>query len=185
MRNARAIVIVACLTACLAPPKPGTATPDMTPTVLIDENGRVYRTTDLAARATFTASADSTFRAVVASYSALGIEPSFVDLEKRTVIRQHMLFRGKFQGRRLSEFFDCGTGQFGPRADDGRVLADLTSHVAPDGAGAALSTTIEASLTANDGVARDAIRCVSQGTIEEQLRREASVRLGIRTDRDR
>ncbi len=178
------MLIVACLTACVAAATPGTATPDMTPTVLIDENGRVYRTTDVAARASFTASADSTFRAVVASYSALGIEPSFVDPEKRMVIRQHMLFRGKFQGRRLSEFFDCGTGQFGPRADDGRVLADVTSRVTPNGAGATLTTTIEASLTANDGVARDAIRCVSHGAIEEQLRRDASNRLGIPTDRN-
>ena len=177
-------MIVAVLAACGAPPRPGTATPDMTPTVLIDENGRVYRTTDVAATATFTASADSTFRAVVASYSALGVEPSFVDAGARTVIRQHMLFRGKFQGRRLSEFFDCGTGQFGPRADDGRVLAEIVSRVAPDGAGAMLTTTIEASFTANDGVARDRIRCVSHGAIEEQLRRETSTRLGIRTDRN-
>lgn len=181
---AHAMMIVACLTACVAAPKPGAATPDMTPTVLIDENGRVYRTTDVAARASFTASADSTFRAVIASYSALGIEPSFVDPEQRMVIRQHMLFRDKFQGRRLSEFFDCGTGQFGPRADDGRVLADVTSRVAPNGAGAMLTTTIEASLTANDGVARDRIRCVSHGTIEEQLRREASNRLSSPTDRN-
>ena len=178
------MLIVACAAACVAAPRPGTATPDMTPTVLIDENGRVYRTTDVAASATFTASADSTFRAVVASYSALGIEPSFVDPETRMVIRQHMLFRGNFQGRRLSEFFDCGTGQFGPRADDGRVLADLTSRVAANGAGSALTTTIEASLVANDGVARDPIRCVSRGTIEEQLRREASTRLAIRVDRN-
>lgn len=181
---AHAMMIVACLTACVAAPKPGAATPDMAPTVLIDENGRVYRTTDVAARASFTASADSTFRAVIASYSALGIEPSFVDPEQRMVIRQHMLFRDKFQGRRLSEFFDCGTGQFGPRADDGRVLADVTSRVAPNGAGAMLTTTIEASLTANDGVARDRIRCVSHGTIEEQLRREASNRLSSPTDRN-
>ncbi len=178
------MLIAACLTACVAAPKPGTATPDMTPTVLIDENGRVYRTIDVAARASFTTSADSTFRAVVATYSALGIEPSFVDPENRVVMRQHMLFRGKFQGRRLSEFFDCGNGQFGPRADDGRVLADITARVAPEGAGATLTTTIEASLTANDGVARDAIRCVSNGKLEEQLRREASNRLGIRTDRN-
>ena len=150
----------------------------MTPDVLVDQNGRVYRTTDAAAIANFPTSADSTFRAFVTAYTTLGIEPSAVDPAARVVSRQHILFRSKFQGERLSVFFDCGAGQFGPRADDGRILADITSRVAANGAGAIVSTTVEASMTANDGVSRDPIRCVSQGKIEEELRREVSDRLG-------
>lgn len=155
------------------------ATPDMTPAVLVDENGRVYRTTDGPAAMRFPTAPDSTFRAVVAGYAALGFEPTTVDAAGRIVARQRMVFRSRFQGQPLSTVFDCGAGQFGSRADEGRILADITTRVIASGGGSSVSTMIQASLTPNDGVARDPIRCVSNGRIEEQLRREVTINLGL------
>lgn len=177
-----ALAAVAFLAGCATARAPS-ASPDMTPQVLIDENGKVYRTTDAPAATSFEAPPDTTFKAAVAAYTALGIEPTSVDASQRTVSRQRLLLRSRFQGKPLSTAFDCGNGQFGPRADEGRIVADITSHVAPSGSGSTLTTTIQATLTPNDGASRDPIRCVSNGGIEEKLRHEVSTRLGITYER--
>jgi hypothetical protein len=178
------VAAVAVTAGCASAPTTNT-TPNTAPEVLIDESGRVYRTTDAAATATFAVSADSAFQALVAAYAAIGIDATNVDPVQRTVTRQHFLLRSKFQGERLSAAFDCGTGQFGPRADEGRILADLTSKVAESGPGSTVTTMIQASLTANDGASRDPIRCVSNGRIEEKLRQQVSMHLGIPYERNR
>jgi hypothetical protein len=162
--------------ACASTPN---AAPDTNPAVLIDQNGRVYRTTEAPAAASFAASPDSTFRAVVAAYNALGIEPSTVDPAGRVVARQHFVLRSRFQGKPLSSSFDCGNGQTGPRADQGRITADITSRVVGTGSGSSVSTTIDASLVPNDGASRDPIRCASHGGIEESLRKEIAMQLGL------
>lgn len=178
-----ALVLAAALTAACATTSTPNAAPNTTPEVLIDQNGRVYRTSDSPTTVSFVTSPDSTYKAVVAAYTTLGFEPTTVDPASRVVARQHMLFRSRFQGELLSAVFDCGAGQFGPRADQGRIYADITTRVIAAGSGSSLSTTIEASLTPNDGVSRDPIRCVSHGRIEEWLRREVTLQLGLPYER--
>lgn len=175
---ATAILAAACATASV----PSSA-PNTTPEVLIDQNGRVYRTTDAPAAASFATPPDSTFRAVVAAYATLGLEATTIDPAGRVVARQHMLFRSRFQGEPLSAIFDCGAGQFGPRADQGRIFADITTRVIASGTGSSVSTMIQASLTPNDGASRDPIRCVSHGKLEERLRREVTLNLGLPYER--
>ena len=153
------------------------------PEVLVDANGDVYRTTDTPTATSFAASPDSTFKAAVAAYTALGVEPTTIDPSRRLVARQQMLLRSRFQGEALSTVFDCGVGQLGPRADQGRVVADFTTRIVASGSGSVMSTMIQASVTTNDGASHDPIRCVSRGEIEEQLRREVSIRLGIRYEK--
>lgn len=153
--------------------------PNTTPEVLVDQDGRVYRTTDSPTATAFVTPPDSTFKAVVAAYTTLGLEPSTIDPASRVVGRQHMLLRSRFQGEPLSAVFDCGAGQFGPRADQGRITADITTRVIASGSGSSMSTMIQASLVPNDGASRDPIRCVSHGRIEERLRREVSINLGL------
>ncbi len=170
---------LAAIASACASARPAGTSRDMTPAVLVDENGRVYRTTDSPTAMSFPTPADSTFRAVVAGYTALGLEPTTIDPSSRVVARQRMLLRSNYHGQPLSTVFDCGAGQFGMRADQGRILADVTTRVIPSGTGSSVSTMIEAMLTPNDGVSRDPIRCVSNGRIEEQLRREVSLSLGI------
>lgn len=177
-----AAAALALASACATAPVP-TATANTTPEVLVDEHGQVYRTTDGPTAASFPTPPDSTFRALAASYSAIGIEPTSVDPQQRIVTRQAMIFRTRFQGKPLSASFDCGIGQLGPRADEGRIRANITSQVIGTGSGSSVTTTIEGTLTVNDGVARDPVRCVSHGAIEEALRRETSIRLGIPYER--
>jgi len=162
--------------ACASTPN---AAPDTNPAVLIDPSGGVLRTSEGAATASFAAPPDSTFRAVVAAYNALGIEPSTIDPAGRVVGRQHLVLRSRFAGKPLSSSFDCGATQTGPRADQGRITADITSRIIGTGSGSSVSTTIDASLVPNDGVSRDPIRCVSHGGIEENLRRQVSMQLGL------
>lgn len=175
MLTATAIVVAA---SCASGGAPNGA-PDTTPAVLVDQNGRIYRTTEGPATASFPTSPDSTFRALVAAYDTLGFQPTTIDPAQRIVAQQHLVLRSRFQGQPLSAAFDCGDGQFGPRADNGRITADITSRVVAAGSGSAVSTTIDASLVPNDGVSRDPIRCVSHGGIEEKLRREVSIELGV------
>jgi len=177
-----AAAALAVATACATTAVPS-ATSNTTPEVLVDERGQVYRTTDGPTAASFPTPPDSTFKALVASYTAIGIDPMTIDPQQRIVSRQGMIFRTRFQGRPLSAAFDCGNGQFGPRADDGRIRANITSQVIGTGTGSSMTTTVEATLTVNDGASRDPIRCVSHGGIEEALRREMSNRLGIPYER--
>lgn len=76
-----------------------------------------------------------------------------------------------------------GAGQFGPRAVQGRIFADITTRVIASGTGSSISTMIQASLTPNDGASRDPIRCVSHGKLEEGLRREVTLSLGLPDER--
>jgi hypothetical protein len=162
--------------ACASVPN---AAPDTNPAVLIDPSGGVLRTSDVAASASFAAPPDSTFRATVAAYNALGMEPSTIDPAGRVVGRQHFVLRSRFAGKPLSSSFDCGESQTGPRADQGRITLDITSRIIGTGSGSSMATTIDASLVPNDGVSRDPIRCVSHGGIEESLRKEVSMQLGL------
>lgn len=166
------------ITAC-ATSSTSAAPPNTTPELLVDQDGRVYRTTDAPAAITFATAPDSTFKAVVAAYTTLGLEPSTIDPAARVVGRQHMLLRSRFQGEPLSAVFDCGAGQFGPRADQGRITADITTRVIASGSGSSMSTMIQASLMPDDGASHDPIRCVSPGRIEERLRREVTLSLGL------
>ena len=177
-----ATVVLALATACATTAVPS-ATSNTTPEVLVDVHGQVYRTTDGPAAASFPTPPDSTFHALVASYTALGLGPMAVDQQQRVVSRQGMILRTRFQGRPLSAAFDCGNGQFGPRADDGRIRANITSQVIGTGTGSSMTTTVDATLTVNDGASRDPIRCVSHGGIEEALRRDMSSRLGVPYER--
>ncbi len=155
------------------------ATPDTTPAVLVDQSGRITRTTEAPTTASFPTPPDSTFRALVAAFDTLGFGPAAVDPTQRVVAQRHAVFRSRFDGQPLSAAFDCGDGQVGPRANNGRITAEIISRVIPTGTGSTISTTIDASLVPNDGVSRDPIRCVSHGGIEERLRREVSIELDI------
>ena len=178
-----ALVLAAALSTACATASPPNGAPNTTPEVLIDQNGRVYRTTDSPTAVSFVSAPDSTFKAVAAAYTALGLEPTTVDPAGRVVARQHMLFRSRFQGEPLSAVFDCGNGQFGARANEGRIYADIVTKVIGTGSGSSISTTIQALLTPNDGASRDPIRCVSHGRLEERLRREVTLQLGLPYER--
>ena len=169
-----AAVITACATTSTS-----AAAPNTTPEVLVDQDGPVYSKTDTPTTTNFETPPDSTFKAVVAAYTTLGFAPSTIDPAGRVVGRQHMLLRSRFQGEPLSAVFDCGADQFGPRADLGRFTADITTRVIASGTGSSMSTMIQASLMPNDGASRDPVRCGSHGRIEERLRREVTLNLGL------
>lgn len=174
-----ALAAAATFAAACATLRSSAAPPDERRQVRVDADGRVYRTSDAPEAASFVTPPDSTFKAVLAAYNALGIDPTTVDPARRVVAGQHILLRSRFEGQPLSEVFDCGNGPLGPRADEGRISAEITTQVVASGAGSAMSTMLKGFLTPNDGVSRDPIRCVSRGRIEERLRREVTLSLGL------
>lgn len=147
--------------------------------VLTDENGRVMRTVDLAATATIDANPADVVRALAASYEAVGIPANVVDPAQQLVSRTSMTLSRALRGDRLSVLFDCGQGQFGPRADDGRVTLGIASRVSGSAAPVSLTTRVDAALMPNDGAASSRIHCGSRGIIEERIRREVYRQLGI------
>lgn len=174
------LALLALCGACApAGPTPGSAAPSSTPEVLIDEHGKVYRTVDVANTSTVDAKPADVVRALAASYDAVGIPADVVDPANQVVARSSITMARAFKGQRLSALFDCGQGQIGPRADDGRVTFSLTSRVSGTTAPVSLTTRIDASVVPNDGTSSNRIRCASNGILEERIRKQTLLQLGI------
>jgi hypothetical protein len=150
-----------------------------TPAVLTDEHGKVFRTTDAPAATTVNVGPAEAIKAFAAGYEAAGVTPDVVDPGQRIVARSAISFSRTLKGDRLSEYFDCGDGQFGPRADDGRISASLTTRVSGDAAPVTVTTQVEAYVQLNEGTSSGKIRCGSRGTLEERIRRAAFRQLGL------
>lgn len=179
MRPAILLVLVLS-TGCASAGAPATASGTAThPEVLTDEHGNVIRTTDAAAAISINASPAEVLRAVAVGFEAAGIPADVVDPAQQIVARSSITVSRQLKGERLSAFFDCGQGQFGPRADDGRVTMAVTSRVIGSAAPVTVTTRIEASLMPNGGASSSRIRCGSRGILEERIRREAFRQLGL------
>ena len=166
--------------ACAPPgPTPGSAAPASTPEVMIDQRGKVYRTVDVANTTTMDAKPADVVRALAASYDAIGIPADVVDPARQLVSRSSITMARAFKGQRLSALFDCGQGQILAHADDGRVTFSLTSQVSGTAAPVSVTTRIDASVVPNDGTSSNRMRCASTGVLEERIRKQTLLQLGI------
>lgn len=176
-----ALALLSALAACATAPgtTASTGAPVTNPTVMIDANGKVIRTSDMGTATSVTAGPAETLRAFAAAYDSVGIHPDIVDPARQLVSRSTMTVSRTLNGARLSTLFDCGEGMSGSRADLGRVTFSITSRVVGTASPVDVSTWIDASVMANDGAAASSVRCGSRGAIEEQIRRVAFRQLGI------
>ncbi|NUQ21658.1 MAG: hypothetical protein HOQ09_11970 [Gemmatimonadaceae bacterium] len=179
MRTPLVALLVACAACASTATTAGSTAVSANPEVLTDAHGNVLRTTDVAATTTVDAKPTDLLRALVASYDAVGVPADVVDPAQQLVSRTSMTMSRTFKGARLSALFDCGQGQFGPRADDGRVTLSIASRVVGSAAPVSLTTRVDASVMPNDGAASSRVRCGSRGILEERIRREAFRQLGI------
>jgi hypothetical protein len=158
---------------------PGPSAAATTPEVVTDGHGNVIRTVDAAASVSINAAPADVQRALVAAYESVGLAPDIVDPTSQVVSRSAVAFSRTLQGERLSSLFDCGQGQFGPRADDGRVTVVMTSRVAGSAAPVRVNTQVDASVVSNEGASTGRVRCGSRGILEERIRRAVFTQLGL------
>lgn len=149
------------------------------PEVATDDHGNVIRTIDAAASTNMNAAPAEVVRALAEAYTVIGVAADIVDAGRQVVARTPIAFSRRLKGERLSALFDCGQGQFGPRADDGRVTVSVSSRVTGASAPVRVSTQVEASLMPNDGASSSRVRCGSRGVLEERIRRVTLQHLGL------
>ena len=155
-----------------------TPQPNRNPVVMIDEGGRVMRSSQLGTVANFEAPVDSLWNAVLAAYSDLAMEANTVDRAALTIGRNRLLIRRTFNQVRSSRFFSCGDDLVsGPNADNGEITANVVSQLEERGSDSAIATTVTATIRLYTGTSGGPIRCGSTGEIEERLRKAIEKRL--------
>ena len=173
------LVLAALCAACATTGTPGPTSAASSPEVLTDGHGNVIRTVDAAASTTVNAAPANVVRALAEAYEVVGLAADVVDPARQVVSRSAIAFSRTLKGERLSTLFDCGQGQFGPRADDGRVTVTVSSRVAGAAAPVTVNTQVEASVMPNDGASSSRVRCGSRGLLEERIRRLTLEHLGL------
>ena len=184
MQRFPVLVSALLLAGCASAAGPSTTpAPNTNPVVMIDENGRPFRSSQNGTVSSFEAPMDSVWNAVLAAYSALDMEATTVDKPGRTVARNRLVMRRTFNGSRLSTFFNCGDDIVsGPNANNGEITATVVSHLEQTGSATAVTMMVTASIRLFTGTSGGPIRCGSTGQLEERLRGEIGKQLGTRTD---
>ncbi|HEX2716961.1 MAG TPA: hypothetical protein VHM67_04725 [Gemmatimonadaceae bacterium] len=180
-RTFTAVSLVLLATGCAG--ASGTTTtpaPNTNPVVMIDENGRTFRSTQSGTVASFDAPIDSVWNAVLAAYSAMEMEANTLDRPGRTIGRNRLIIRRTFNGSRLSTFFSCGDDMVsGPNANNGEITANVVSHLEESGSSTSVATMVTANIRLYTGTSGGAIRCGSTGELEERLRKAIAKQLGV------
>ncbi|MDB4949067.1 MAG: hypothetical protein JWM27_1716 [Gemmatimonadetes bacterium] len=103
-------------------------------------------------------------------YSQMGIEVRTSEPATHTLGNINFHPRGGIQGRRVSEFLDCGAGNLGsPIADLYSVRVNVRSQVVADGATSRVLTTLSAAARSTDGASGGEVRCVTRGKLESVI----------------
>jgi hypothetical protein len=169
------LLAVGCAPSNIPTPNPA---PDRV--LVVDTDGRVMRqsTADEHSRVKFSAPMDKVWRALVAGYADIGIDPTISDPATGRYGSAGFVVPRRVLGRPIGQFFDCGAGLTGPMVDAGRVTAVVITTLSrlSDGTTSA-STHVTGTLRRNDGFSGDPIVCSSTGAIEEHLRTATEKRL--------
>ena len=157
-------------------------TPDQTPdrVLAVNAEGKVIRqsTVDEHSGAKFAAPMDKVWRALVASYADLGIDPTISDPATGRYGSAGFVAPRRMMGRPIAQFFDCGSTLTGLVVDAGRVTAVvITTLSSLSDSTTAASTHVSGTLRRNDGSSGDPVVCSSTGMIEEHLRTATEKRL--------
>lgn len=141
--------------------------------IAVDADGRVLRQAggDERSRAVFPASKDRAWKALVASYTELGIMPTVADMATGQYGNVAFAFPRRFATRPIGQFFDCGSNLTGALVDAGQVTAAIITTLTPlSDSTTAAATQVSGTLRRNDGAAGEPIHCTSTGALEEHLR---------------
>ena len=137
-------------------------------------------TADEHSHVTFSAPIDQVWRALIASYTDLGINPTVSDPATGRYGNLGFVVPSRLQGKPVGHFFDCGSTMTGSLVDVGQVTATVVTTLSalPDGTTSAV-TQVTGTLRRNEGVSSDPIVCASTGAIEDHLRKATELRLAV------
>ncbi|HEX8392617.1 MAG TPA: hypothetical protein VF665_09705 [Longimicrobium sp.] len=124
---------------------------------------------------------DRVWAVLPAVYQELGLTAS-ADAPRRTVAARNAVVNRRFQGRSASQFFDCGTGQFGAElAAQNEIRMDLQTTVQPGStAGTSrLETGLRASARASTGANALMAVCHTRQTMEALVAERVRAKLGL------
>lgn len=181
IRHLRASVVAGCAFAAFSA---GCASSSATEgrQVNVDEDRRVFRSTDNGVKMTFNAPRDSVWRALVAGYTDVGLLPELADTSTWVVARMKIPMRRVYEGMRTSVLFSCGEDATGrANADNGQIIASARSQITSSGSDAAtrVSTLVDAYVIPDGGTSSNAMHCGSTGAIEGRLHKAIAARLGL------
>ena len=165
------LAAVLTLLSCAAPARQSAST-EQRVTTQIHTDGGVYtvdltRTID-AWEATLPFSADQVWAVVPGAFEQLGLSGGGLVAPGRHAYGFSDRMPRRIGGLRPSAFLDCGHGMAGPNADQSLVHLYVTTLVEPDGDGARVATTVDATATPH-GTSGGQVTCVSTGRLERLL----------------
>lgn len=119
---------------------------------------------------TVAAPVDSAWKAVLAVYQELGIEPSILITDSRTIGNQSLKLRRVLGGVPLSRYLNCGAGTgVGPNADYYKVEMSVVTYLSANtDAATDVRTRVDATATPVS-VASNQVVCNSTGVLEQRI----------------
>lgn len=173
---ALAVCAVALSAACASTPS-GTERKSVT----VDEDRKVFRSTDQGIKMTFKSPRDSVWRAVVGAYTDLGLLPEVADTATWVVARMKIPMRRVYDGMRTSTLFSCGETVTGAaNADNGQIIASARSQIiGGNETTTRITTMVDAYVIPDGGTSSNALHCGSTGAMEARLHKAIAARLGL------
>ncbi|MBB4637378.1 hypothetical protein [Longimicrobium terrae] len=124
---------------------------------------------------------DRVWAVLPAVYQELGLQAT-ADAPRRTVAVRGAVISRRFQGRSATQFFDCGSGQFGAEiAAQNEIRMDLQSTVQPGSTAATsrLETGLRASARGATGANALMAVCHTKQTMEALVAERVRQKLGL------
>jgi hypothetical protein len=147
----------------------------------VDEDRKVFRSSDNGIKMTFKSPRDSVWRAIVGAYTDLGLLPELADTSTWVVARMKIPMRRVYNGTRTSMLFSCGeTATGGSNADNGQIVASARSQIIGTSENTTrIATMVDAYLIPDGGTSSNALHCGSTGAMESKLHKAIAARLGL------
>lgn len=133
-----------------------------------DERGMRRSTVSGPTDTVFKAPENQVQRAVLAAYRQLGI-PAGMDPSRRQIGNGSLDLMHEHQGKRLSQFFNCGQDVNGVKADNYRLTVSIVSTIRPGGEGTLVTTDVHAQARDVAGTSTSPITCGTTGRLEQML----------------
>ena len=148
--------------------------------LLVDNSGRVYRTTSDNERAVAQELPGTTMQVVqhlVGSYEELGVVVNSAVSAEGRVSSSNFVAPRRIGGEPVGSYVNCGTDYHGrARADLFAVTLNTTSLVTPASAGRVRVSTIVTATAQQRGVSGNSIACESTGALERRIHALAATR---------
>lgn len=178
--RAAAFLSLLLLTGCAGAPPSGGPSADRSSTRVNTVFGGSYVLESTASsgqdRRELAVSSDTVWEALPAAYLELGLQPSFVDPQRRLVATGAFVAPTRLGGKLVRSLVECGSGSGLPLPASYAITLDVATEIAPSGSGTTARTRLLGSArpTANSG---NPVQCASTGALEQMIFEEIERRV--------